>query len=188
MSTTKSAQSPPVFSSETIRWLLGFVTFTMPILVSIISFSRLTSISTAYYTGARDVFVGLMFVLGAFLLVYKGHTRTEDWMADLGGLAAVIAALCPTACDLCPKGPNFYIHALAGNVLFGVTAYFCLGPFRKAAQGKPWIKAQRRVKFYTFCGCAIIACLVILFANGLVMSAELKKIWTPTFWGEFVML
>lgn len=188
MSTSKSMQKAPAFSSEAIRWLVGFITFTLPILVTVISSDRLTSISASYETEARDVFVGLLFVLGAFLLVYKGHTQTENWMANLGGLAAVAAALFPTACDLCPKGPAFYIHAVAGNVLFGVVAYFCLGPFRRAAKSKPWIKARRRATFYTICGCAIIACLAISLAIGLAMPAELKKNLTPTFWAEFVML
>jgi hypothetical protein len=177
-----------MFSSEVIRWLVGFITFALPILVSIISFARLTSISASYYTGARDLFVGLLFILGAFLLVYKGHTPLEDWIANLGALAAVIAALCPTACDLCPCSLTSTIHLLAGIVLFGVTAYFCLGPFRQAAKDKDWIKAQRRVKFYAICGYAIIACLVILGVVELAMTAELKKAWVPIFWGEFVML
>jgi hypothetical protein len=188
MSTSKSSKAEPKFSSEAIRWLVGFITFALPILVSIFSFTRLTSISASYYTSARDVFVGLLFVLGAFLLVYRGHTQTENWMANLGGLAAVITALCPTVCDYCLAGPTAYVHALAGNVLFGVTAYFCLGPFKQAAKGKQWIKAQRRVKFYTICGYSIIACSIILAIVGLTMTAEIKYTWTPIFWGEFAML
>jgi hypothetical protein len=188
MSFTKSAQKAPTFSSESIRLMVGLIPFLLPILVSIISFTRLSSISASYYTRARDVFVGLLFVLGAFLLVYKGHTQTENWIANLGGLAAIIAALFPMACDQCTRGITFYIHAFAGNVLFGVTAYFCLGPFRKSAKGKNWIKAQRRVKIYSVCGYGIIACLVILLALGLVMTTKQKEIWTPVYWGEFVML
>lgn len=188
MSLSKSSQRIPTFSSESIRLMVGLITFILPILVSIISFTRLTSISASYYTRARDVFVGLLFVLGAFLVVYKGHTLTENWIANLGVLAAIIAALFPMACDLCQHTLTSYIHAIAGNVLFGVTAYFCLGPFRQSAKGKTWIKAQRRVNIYTICGFGIIACLVVLLVLGMVMTTEQKKIWTPIYWGEFVML
>jgi hypothetical protein len=188
MPTSKSTEVVPIFSSEAIRWLVGFIAFSLPILVSIISFTRLTSVSVSYYTGARDVFVGLLFVLGAFLLVYKGHTKTEDWIANLGGLTAIITALFPTRCDFCQASPAAYIHALAGNVLFGVTAYFCLGPFRRAAKGKQWIKAKRRVRFYTICGYSIIACLVILAVIGFTMTNEIKETWTPIYWGEFAIL
>lgn len=72
--------------------------------------------------------------------------------------------------------------------MFGVTAYFCLGPFRQAAGDKDWPKAKRRVKFYTICGYAIIACLVILGIVELTMTVDLKKAWAPIFWGEFVIL
>jgi hypothetical protein len=188
MSLSKSSQRVPTFSSESIRLMVGLITFILPILVSIISFTRLTSISASYYTKAHDVFVGLLFILGAFLVVYKGHTLTENWIANLGGLAAIIAALFPMACDLCQPTLTSYIHAIAGNVLFGVTAYFCLGPFRQSAKGKTWIKAQRRVNIYTICGFGIIACLVVLLVLGMVMTTEQKKIWTPIYWGEFVML
>jgi len=188
MSLSKSSQRVPTFSSESIRLMVGLLTFILPILVSIISFTRLTSISASYYTRARDVFVGLLFVLGAFLVVYKGHTLTENWIANLGGLAAILAALFPMTCDLCQPTLTSYIHAIAGNVLFGVTAYFCLGPFRQSAKGKTWIKAQRRVTIYTICGFGIIACLVVLMVLGMVMTTEQKKIWTPIYWGEFVML
>src|SRR4030042_3580559 len=188
MSTTKQEPRKTMFSSEAIRWLVAFITFTLPILVTIISSTRLTSISTSYYTDARDVFVGLLFTLGAFLIVYKGYSQPEDWIANIGGLAAIIAALCPMACDLCSKTPTSYVHAISGNVLFLVTAYFCLGPFRQAAKNKKWIKAQRRVIFYTICGYTIIACLVILMIIGFAMTAELKKTLTPIFWGELGLL
>jgi hypothetical protein len=188
MSTPKTARRVPTFSSEAIRWIVGLITFALPILISILSFTRLTSISASYYTGARDVLVGSLFVLGAFLIVYKGHTQTEDWIATLGGLAAIAAALFPTKCDLCQPDVPAYVHGIAGNVLFGVTAYFCLGPFRQAAKGKPWGKAQRRATFYAACGYAIIACLVILGIVGLATTSEFKKTWAPIFWGESVML
>jgi hypothetical protein len=188
MSTEKSAQRTLMFSNEAIRLFIGVITFTLPIIVVVIPCSPLTSISAAYYTNARDIFVGVLFVLGAFLIVYKGHSKSEDWIATLGGIAAIIAALCPTKCDLCQANASAYIHAIAGNAVFGVTAYFCLGPFRKSAQGKQWCKAKRREKFYTICGCTIIACAVILIVIGLFVPAEQRKNWTPIFWGESVML
>jgi len=188
MSTSKPVKKAIVFSNEAIRWLVAFITFALPILVTILSFTRLSSISASYYTGARDVFVGLLFVLGSFLLVYKGHSRREDWIANLGGVAAILAAIFPTLCDSCPVTPIAYIHAIAGNVLFLVTAYFCLGPFRQAAITKPWPKAQRRASFYAICGYSIIACIVILLIIGFAATAEFKKTWTPVFWGELLML
>jgi hypothetical protein len=189
MVTANSAEHAPTFSSEAIRLLIGCITFTLPVLAwGGAAFAPLTSISASYYTTARDVFVGLLFVLGAFLFVYKGRALIEDWIANLGALAAVMAAIFPTSCDLCPTNSFAAIHLLAGAGLFIVAAYFCLGPFRHAAQGKDWVEAKRRVRFYVFCGSAILACLALLGVVELAMTAELKKAWAPIFWGEAFML
>src|SRR5689334_15556982 len=156
MSTSESTKQLPMFSSELIRLLVGAIVFVLPVVVWIASsFTPLSSISASYHTGARDIFVGLLFVLGAFLFVYKGHRRKEYWIANLGSLAAVIAAVFPTACDLCQINPIAIIHLCAGAALFLVTAYFCLGPFKQSASTKPWAEAGRRAGFYILCGWAI---------------------------------
>ena len=114
-------------------------------------------------------------------------------MANLAGLAAITAAVFPTSCDAnCgtfqPNPTAAAIHFYAGAVMFLVTAYFCLWPFRNAAMAKSTTEAGRRVKFYSFCGVAIIACLVILTAVRFILNDEIKKTLALTFWGEFVML
>src|SRR5215467_12937467 len=102
MATSDSTAPLPTFSGEFIRLLVGLITLTFPWIIWIASsFSRLTSISGSYYTSARNLFVGLLFVLGAFLFVYKGRGRSQPWVAKLGALAPVVAALFPTNCDGC---------------------------------------------------------------------------------------
>ena len=65
-----------VFDYHTIRLLIGLIALTFPWVVSIRA-SRITpSISWSYWTNARDLFVGLLFVIGAFLVSYKGHKPT----------------------------------------------------------------------------------------------------------------
>jgi len=193
--------------------LVGIITFTLPVLVwATASFARLPSISASYYTRAQDLFVGLLFVLGAFLLVYKGHREypMQDWAANLGALAAVIAALFPTSCnaalcpacghDFCKANPTYCdatlcqddlastIHLTAGIALFLVAAYFCFGPFAKAAKDKDWIEAKRRVVAYYILGSAIILCLVTVGILKLTMTGIQKDACRPIFWGEFAML
>jgi hypothetical protein len=62
-----------VFDYRTIRGLIGLITLLLPAAVSILATEALDSISWSYYTDARDVFVGALFVVGAFLISYKGH-------------------------------------------------------------------------------------------------------------------
>jgi hypothetical protein len=62
-----------VFDFRTIRLLIGIIALSFPWVVSILA-SRITpSISWSYHTDAHDIFVGFLFVIGAFLISYKGH-------------------------------------------------------------------------------------------------------------------
>jgi len=75
MSTNESKENL-VFDYHTIRGLIGLIAMSFPFVVWALA-SRITdSISWSYHTNARDVFVGFLFVLGAFLMSYKGHKPT----------------------------------------------------------------------------------------------------------------
>ena len=65
-----------VFSPYTLRLIVGFIAFALPPFVIVITATITSSISASYHTNARDVFVGLLFVIGAFLLAYNGRSRT----------------------------------------------------------------------------------------------------------------
>ncbi len=179
----------PAFSGEFIRFLIGFIALAFPVIVLLVAKERpLTSISYSYHTEARNIFVGLLFVLGAFLLVYKGRSPAEAWVARFGALAPVIAALFPTNCKDCPGDLTTYIHLAAGAVLFLTAAYFCLGPFKQAAKSKSGYKADRRVRFYTVCGYAILVSLVVLVITKLPFVAALRALPDLTFAAEWIML
>jgi hypothetical protein len=44
----------------------------------------------------RVVFVGVLFALGFFLILYRGFSSTENWTLNIAGLSALIVALFPT--------------------------------------------------------------------------------------------
>jgi hypothetical protein len=82
----------------------------------------------------RVVFVGVLFVLGISLMLYKGFSRAENWLLNIAGLAAVIAALFPMQppdyCTNCGINKFFFVHEVAGVVVFGclaLVAWFCTG-------------------------------------------------------------
>jgi hypothetical protein len=57
----------------------------------------LTSLSAYYYSGAREVFVGALCAIGAFLITYKvAEINLDNTLSLLAGLAVVVVALCPT--------------------------------------------------------------------------------------------
>jgi hypothetical protein len=72
MNSSKS-ENNLAFDYHAIRLMIGLIALLFPWIVSILSAHINDSISWSYHTGARDFFVGLLFVIGAFLMSYKGH-------------------------------------------------------------------------------------------------------------------
>ena len=67
--------SSAVFDYRALRLLVGLIAFALPIVVSLLSIKTLPSISASYHAEGRDAFVGMLFVVGAFLWAYNGHTK-----------------------------------------------------------------------------------------------------------------
>jgi hypothetical protein len=189
----------PEFEYLSLRLLVSILAFALPLLVLFFSpptIRSLSSISVSYHTTSRDIFVGSLFVIAALLVAYRGHYPNENRIANLGALAAVVAALCPTACDLpgnfCQNinvaQPISISHLLAGATLFSVIAYFCLGPFTTAAQKKTSTKAKRRLKVYRVCGWIIVGCIAVAAAAQIPQAEEFKNAVRLIFFTEWVAL
>ena len=192
-----SKEQSLMFDVDTLRKLVGLVAILLPLVVKWISSTRLSSISASYYTEAHDVFVGALFIIGALLIAYQGHTKPEMVISKLGAFAAFIVATYPTACDLCGNSTASTIHYGAAAILFGATAYFCLGPFRlgamdkkasgereavnamepekKLAEEQKAKEARERIVFYWVCGLVIVVCLLGAFLSNFVMTNETRQ-------------
>jgi hypothetical protein len=189
MDILKAKEHVPVFGYRTLRLLVAVIALALPIVVRIFSsFAHLSSISASYHTGAQDVFVGSLFMIGALFVAYKGFTLAENVMAKLGALAAIVAALCPTKCDICADSPIAAIHFVAGAVLFSVIAYFCLGPFRQRAKNRVATKGNRRVRVYTVCGVLILACILFAGIVQITVPEDQRDALALIFWAEWVAL
>ena len=125
-----------VFDYKALRLLMGVIAFSLPYVVSLLASKPLASISASYYTEARDAFVGMLFVVSAFLWAYNGHDTNQKIASKIASIAAVLVALFPTACDTCETSIVSIIHYVSAGVLFSVLAYFCLGPFRRKTRGQ----------------------------------------------------
>lgn len=135
------------FDYHDLRLMVGCIAFLFPVAVLLITLKVTPSISASYHTHARDVFVGLLFVIGALLVAYKGHNQPEERISTIGGLAAIVVALFPTVCDSklfptacyaelvptictrCGTALNSNIHKFAAFILFSTVVYFCLVAF-----------------------------------------------------------
>jgi hypothetical protein len=55
------------------------------------------SLSSYYYSGMRELFVGMLCAIGVFLIIYKAAERTRESRASTyAGIAVVVVALFPT--------------------------------------------------------------------------------------------
>jgi hypothetical protein len=76
----------------------------------------------------RDVFVGLLFAIGAFLLFHRDLSRGEDIALNIAGVAAVLIAIFPMDW---PSGQarvslSSTVHSLAAATFFVMIAYVCV--------------------------------------------------------------
>ena len=183
--TTKN--SSIIFDYRALRLIVGLIAFALPFVVSIISSSPLSSISASYHTEARDAFVGMLFVVGAFLWAYNGHTQLQAWASKIASFAAIFVAIFPTTCDICETDIKSIIHYGAAAILFAILAYFCFGPFRKNTKGQKGKKGKRS-KIYFTCGWIIVGCMLGLGLMELTISYETLKAFKVTYWAEAIAL
>lgn len=196
-----AAESKPrriIFNYLQLRLIVGIVAFTLPLIVKYRSSTPLTSISASYYTEARDVFVGFLFIIASVFFAYNGYSKTEAWISKVGALAAIFAALNPTACDACAPNVKSIIHGIAAFVLFASIVYFCLGPFSKAAKDKKYKalldgrqkdadEAQQRFVIYRICGLLSAICMLAAVAAKFIPVAAGRALYV-TYWAEYVSM
>ena len=160
--TTKN-KNRGVFDYKTFRILIGVIAFSIPIVVCCISNIDLKSISASYHSNARDVFIGLLFIVGVFLGVYNGYSKWESLASKIAALAIIMVALIPTSCDICDTDVKTRVHYISAGIFFLVLMYFCFGPFYKRAKSKEGGKT--RSKIYVVCGAVILLCILAMAFN-----------------------
>jgi len=176
-----------VFDYRALRLLMGIIALTLPFLVTLLSSSPLSSISASYYTEARDALVGMLFVVGALLWAYNGHSIKEAVASKIASVAAICVVMFPAACDICETNIISKTHYGAAVILFAILAYFCFVPFRLNTKGKKG-KKGRRSKIYFVCGWIMVGCMLSLLIAKLMMSAETMEALSVTYWLETIAL
>lgn len=180
------------------RWGMALIALMLPILVvvtgAVFDDLPLQSSLSAYYwatnTGANQAripFVGLLVTLGCFLFLYKGFTREEDHVLNMGGVSAICVAWFPM--DI--HGSGLSIHGAFALLLFFSLAYV-IG-FR-AADTLPYLDdpdlERRYLRRYRVLGlCMLVAPVVaaginfVFGANHGVLLAEVLGTWSfALFW------
>ncbi len=191
----KEDKNTLVFSYLELRKVIGILGFTFPFILSLGAYfifrtGMQTSLSSYYHTDMRNVFVGTLFVIGFFLLSYKGYEPNDNWAGNLGCIFAIGVALFPTDADPVGNGGlslTGYIHFLFAALFFLTLIYFSRFLFIKTDPDKmPTKNKRKRNKVYKVCGYIMSLCLVLMaIFNFLPNSAQsIFRQLNPIYWLE----
>jgi len=138
------------------------------------------SISAYYGTIMRNVFVGVLFVIGWFLFSYKGYENMDDKAGDLACLFALGVALFPiTSGSPWVRG----LHLFFAASLFLTLAFFSMCLFTKS-DGSHTLQKKTRNKVYINCGRIMLACIGLILVYKLLPEIPALNKINPTFWLE----
>ncbi|WCR10261.1 hypothetical protein JHW45_14485 [Paracoccus stylophorae] len=211
----QKAENDLVLSFLSVRRAIGALGFFLPVALLVYGlFSAdgiLRSISAAYYSPMREIFVGTLIAQAVFLWSYEGFRRnageivSDKATARIAAVAAALVALAPTspAGILPPTAPPFdpvadctllqcqlgialtgRLHLAAAAIYFAALAVYCLVLFRRGRVDSDEKLASNRI--YRICGWTIVVCIALiglLFLTGLDETLSLLR---PIFWLELV--
>lgn len=114
-----------------LRWGMVAIAIAFPILVAIggvflFHTGLLGSLSEYYYTGMRDVFVGLLVAIGACLYLYKGFSMSENVALNLAGIFVVCIAMFPTEAGCGDNCTPITLHRIVSVLFFLCIAYVAI--------------------------------------------------------------
>ena len=180
----------------TLRTTIGILGMSLPFIVFLgaMAFYQTglqNSISAYYYTGMRDVLVGLFWAIGIFLFSYRGYDRTDDIAGKLACVFSIGVALFPTT-PSSPAEPESIItgvvHSVFAGLLFLTLSYFSIFLFTKTNPKIPPTPRKLQRNFvYRVCGYTIILCFLLIPVYTYLLSSDIVSRIAPLrpiFWLE----
>jgi hypothetical protein len=185
--------NPIVLSYLELRTVVGIVGIALPFVLAlgmvVQGFHGLeSSLSSYYYTDLRNVFVGSLCVIAAFLASCRGYDRRDEIAGWLAGACAIGVAFFPTTPDGCATPEEKIIgdiHYTFAGILFLTLAYFCLFLFTLThPDGKPTAQKLKRNTVYVVCGWIMLACIALMLLFIVPVISNLVHCSSRTFWLE----
>jgi hypothetical protein len=205
-----SIQEHIIQTYGTLRWGIGILAVALPIILSGLGFLLYglplqDSISAYYHAfvptqqfpdlfavagngGMRNWFVGILWAIGVFLILYKGYGDRENWALNIAGLLLITVAIFPMDWTCKSSCPKFSIHGISAFLFFIAIGYVCIVlsgntlDLLKKSEDKQFYKL-----WYTIIGWAMIAFPISvafleffqihLFGTHTVFFIEVGGIW-----------
>jgi hypothetical protein len=175
-----------------LRRIVGTLGVLLPVLLALGCFmfgacnELQESISDYYDTIMRNVFVGVLFVIGWFMFAYRGYEQTDDVAGHLACAFSLGVALFP------PNSASRTIqilHYVSAAALFLVLSYFSLYLFTKTSdEVAPTPRKLIRNKIYQTCGAIMLASIAaIALYHAFLQHTSIAAI-KPVFWLESLAL
>ena len=186
------AKNDQIISYYALRILIGATGILLPLLLIIgnvianNTFQIEFSVSDYYDNNtAGDILVGVLFVLGFFLMTYKGYEKIDSRIANLGCVFALGVALFPTTSS------NHIVHIMHfvfAVLLFTVFIVFSIYLFRKTDPKAVRTKQKdKRNRVYLACGIIMILCIAGI-AVSMIWLEKVSATYHLVFWFESVAL
>jgi hypothetical protein len=174
---------------HTGKLIVGIIAILLASVTNFLAGGDLDSISESYHRGglARDVFVGALLAISAFLASYNGYTSKEMKLAKIAAVAAIGIALFPCLCPGYFDPRSSWIHGFSAAAMFLILAFFCR-TFYLRAKDKGHTEAMRRCYIYAVCGFAIVGSILVLVIDWLLDGAIVGVVTNLLFIGETVGL
>lgn len=126
----------------------------------------------------RDVFVGALWAIGAFLFFYKGYSAAENRALNLAGAAAVAIAISPMDW---PEGSaatlTGRVHGAAAIVFFLAVAYVCLARAGDTLTLLPVPRRRAFARTYSFLGTLMVVLPVGVAGLHVLLGRAAFNVW-----------
>ncbi|MEO1648309.1 MAG: hypothetical protein AAFR32_05770 [Pseudomonadota bacterium] len=166
---------------------IGVLALLVPILLPLIGgYDGHFSISYFYHVPeARNWFVGLLWAVGVFLILFQGLSRAENILLTLAGVFLILVSLVPTTTDQCNES-LFSWHA--GFAIAFFVCLFIVAIFLSKSRLNYILWPPLRARFaraYNVTGCLMIALPAMAYAVHLVDGRDCGH---EIYWIEFAAI
>ena len=208
MLSRSTSTNPVVISYYTMRRMVGFVALILPfalaagsILAALLGPAHdfphpllQRSLSDYYYTPMRNLYVGSLCAIAAFLACARGYDLRDEITGYLAGAVTFGVACCPT---FNPRGVNYtqldfafgFIHTVLAALMYLLLSYICMFLFRKSSPEKPLTRRKRnRNRIYQTAGLIMIACMMAMTGLTIRSVVERRHPSPWLFWCESLAL
>ncbi|MEE4288455.1 MAG: hypothetical protein V2J14_03720 [Erythrobacter sp.] len=166
---------------------IGLLALLIPIVLPLVGgYEGHFSISYFYHVPvARNWFVGLLFAVGVFLILFQGLSRAENLLLSLAGVFLILVALVPTGTDQCNES-LFSWHAAFALAFFACLFVVAIFFSKSRLDYILWPPLRARFKrAYDATGCLMIGLPILAYGVHLVDGRDCGH---EIYWIEFAAI